>query len=92
MLSCAERQNSLFDSVNVVDGHVEVKLLWPLTGRPGRRCKVFGKLERQPQFIDHQHNPVIHLSIEFSAEDAKVKLSQFPRIWRVEDHRAHASE
>src|SRR5205807_2247593 len=92
MLRCTERQYFGFDGVNVVHSHVEVELLRPLTGRPGRGREVLGLLKRQTQAIDRQDDPVVRGIIDFPAEDTSVKIGERPGVGAVEYYGAHAGE
>jgi hypothetical protein len=47
------------DRVDIVDGHIEVKLLRSFAGRPRRRRILLRQLERQTQTVDREDDPVV---------------------------------
>jgi hypothetical protein len=76
MLRCSECEHFGLDRVDIVDGHVEVELLRPLTARPRRRREVVSLLKRHSQPIDGEYDPVLLGESDLSTNDTSVKLGK----------------
>ena len=74
MLCCSEREHLGLNRVDIVDGHIEVELLRPFTGRPRRRDEIVRQLERKSQPVDGEDDPVLVGEVNVPAEDTLVEL------------------
>jgi hypothetical protein len=74
MLRCSEGKYLGLDPVDIIDGHVEVELLRPLTGGPGWRGKLVSQLERQAQTVDGDDDPVVLGDGDLPANDSAIEL------------------
>ncbi len=92
MLRCSQAKYLGLDRIDIVDGHVEVKLLRPVARGPGRRGELLNQLERQAHTVHAEDDPVVVGGRDFPADDSPVELSQGTRIGTVQNDRSHSSQ
>lgn len=76
MLRCSQAKHLGLYRLDIVDGRVKVKLLWPLARRPGWRSKLLSELERQSQTVDSEDDPVVLGGGDLPANNSPIEISQ----------------
>lgn len=92
MFGRTEADHGRLGDIEVVDEHIEVHLLGPFLGRPGRRRVTVHPVKGDALAVDSAHRSPIGGGLDLPIQHRTVEAGERTRIGTVDSGEGHASD